>query len=229
MQETRLADLILWSPQCREILQRQDSVTLPAMSIKIKHYLQAQYPMHAGVLGKVATIPRLRRRDMALPEAVVRIVTGQMLSSKAAHAIYQRVRDKASDLGLEGSWLLDVESLRGCGLSGSKARTICEFGARIGADSSAVDHWYSLSAEDLAEEIRRHKGMGDWTASIIALFYVGHEDVFPYADGSIRRAIGLLEGTRRTKKHRVDPELAAPYRSYLALYLWRALDTGVIG
>ncbi len=198
------------------------------MSIKIKRYLQAQYPMHAGVLGKVATIPRLHRRDMALPEAVVRVVTGQMLSSKAAHSIYQRVRDKASDLGL-GSWLLDYESLRGCGLSGSKARTICEFGIRIGTDASALDHWYSLSAEDLAEEIGCHKGMGDWTASIIALFYVGHEDVFPYADGSIRRAIGLLEGKRRSKKHRVDPELAAPYRSYLALYLWRALDTGVIG
>ncbi len=199
------------------------------MSIKIKRYLQAQYPMHAGVLGKVATIPRLRRRDVALPEAVVRVVTGQMLSSKAARSIYQRVRDKTSDLGLEGSWLLDYECLRSCGLSGSKARTISEFGTRIGADASALDHWHSLSAEHLTEEIRRHKGMGDWTASIIALFYVGHEDVFPYDDGSIRRAIGLLEGKRRSKKHRVDPELAAPYRSYLALYLWRALDSGVIG
>lgn len=229
MQETGLSDLILWSPQSREILQGQDSVTLSAMSIRIKHYLQAQYPMHAGVLGRVATIPRLRRRDMALPEAVVRVVTGQMLSSQAAQSIYQRVRGKASDLGLEGSWLLDYESLRSCGLSGSKARTVCAFGTHIGVDARALDYWYSLSAEDLAEEIGRHKGMADWTASIIALFYVGHEDVFPYADGSIRRAIGLLEGKRRSKKHRVDPELAAPYRSYLALYLWRALDTGVIG
>jgi DNA-3-methyladenine glycosylase II len=199
------------------------------MSIKIKRYLQSQYPMHAGVLGKVATIPRLRRRDMALPEAVVRIVTAQMLSSKAAQSIYHRVRSKASDLGLEGSWLLDYENLRSCGLSGSKARTICEFGTSIGVDASVLDHWYSLSVEDLAEEIGRHKGMGDWTASIIALFYVGHEDVFPYADGSIRRAIALLEGKRRNKKHRIDPDKAAPYRSYLALYLWRALDSGVIG
>ena len=202
---------------------------MPAMSIKIKRYLQTQYPIHAKVLGRIATILRLRRRDMALPEAVVRVVTGQMLSAGAAQSIYQRVRGKASDLGLEGSWLLDYESLRSCGLSGSKARTICEFRSRIGADASALDHWYSLSAADLAEQIGRHKGMGDWTASIIALFYVGHEDVFPYADGSIRRAIGLLDSKRPSKKRRIDPELATPYRSYRALYLWRALDTGVIG
>ena len=200
-----------------------------AMSLKIKRFLQAQYPSHAQVLDKVATIPRLRRRDMALPEAVVRVVTGQMLSSKAAQSIYQRVRSRASELELDGSWLLDYESLRSCGLSGSKARTLCEFGAGVGADANALDHWYSLSPEKLAEEIGGHKGMGPWTSSIIALFYVGHEDVFPYADGSIKRAIGLLEGKRRSKKFRVDPELAAPYRSYLALYLWRALDAGLIG
>lgn len=198
------------------------------MSIKIKRYLQSRYPNHAGLLGQVATVPKLRRREMVLPEAVVRVVTGQMLSSKAAQAIYQRVQNRAAELGKNGSWLLDLESLRACGLSGSKARTIFEFGKFVGSNPRALDHWYALSADELAREIGRHKGMGAWTAAIIALFYVGHEDVFPHGDGSIRRAIQLLEGRRRLKKFRVDSDLATPYRSYLAMYLWRALDTGVI-
>jgi DNA-3-methyladenine glycosylase II len=199
------------------------------MSLRIKRYLQAQFPLHAQVLGQVPTIPKLTRREMPLPEAVVRVVTGQMLSAKAAQSIYQRVRGKADERELPGSWLLDLESLRECGLSGSKARTICNFGAHVGRDPGALDHWYDLSAEDLAGEIGGFKGMGAWTASIIALFYVGHEDVFPQADGSIQRAIRLLDAGKRGKKNRLDPDKAAPYRSYLALYLWRALDTGVIG
>jgi DNA-3-methyladenine glycosylase II len=198
------------------------------MSIKIKRHLQACYPVHADVLGKVATVPILRRREMSLPEAVVRVVTGQMLSSKAAQSIYERVHERAVALGLPGSWLLDEESLRACGLSGSKAKTIVEFGRGVGPASGALDYWYGLSAKELSAEIGRHKGMGAWTAAIIALFYVGHEDVFPHADGSLQRAIRLLEGRRRLKTHRLDPERAAPYRSYLALYLWRALDSGVI-
>ncbi|MFN0040188.1 MAG: DNA-3-methyladenine glycosylase family protein [Burkholderiales bacterium] len=198
------------------------------MSLRIKRFLQSRYPQHAQVLGRIATVPTLRRRDMPLPEAVVRVVTGQMLSSKAAQSIYERVRLRTAELGLPGAWQLDFESLRSCGLSGSKARTICEFGKQVGADPGALDHWFALSAAELAAQIGAYKGMGAWTASIVALFYVGHEDVFPHADGSIQRALRCLEGKRRLKKLRIDPALAAPYRSYLAMYLWRGLDAGVI-
>jgi DNA-3-methyladenine glycosylase II len=71
--------------------------------------------------------------------------------------------------------------------------------------------------------------MGNWTASIISLFYIGHEDVFPSADGSLRRAMAILDRTKRGKRKKpFDPDRAAPYRSYLALYLWHALDSGLL-
>ena len=169
---------------------------------------------------------------MPLPEALVRVVTGQMLSTQAASTIYARIRSKAEEKRLTGSWQLDHDSLRACGLSGSKARTICEFGAHIGADPTALDHWFNLAPELLIGEIKQYKGMGDWTASIIALFYVGHEDVFPAADGSLQRAISLIQSARgkpgRRKGATFDPGKAAPYRSYLALYLWRAMDAGLL-
>jgi DNA-3-methyladenine glycosylase II len=152
-----------------------------------------------------------------------------MLSAKAAQSIYERVRSTAGKRELAGSWLLDFDGLRECGLSGAKARTLCAFGAQVGSNPDALDHWYTLSAEALIEDITRYKGMGAWTASIIALFYVGHEDVFPHDDGSIQRALRLIDAGRRGRKNRLDPDKAAPYRSYLALYLWHALDTGVIG
>ena len=199
------------------------------MSIRIKRHLQARYPHLADLLGQVKTVPVLKRRDLALPEALVRVVTGQMLSSQAAQTIYERVQDAARARDLPGSWLLDQDSLRGCGLSGAKARTICAIGAQVGANSQALDHWYTLPPQELLDEIRQFRGMGPWTASIIALFYVGHEDVFPAADGSIQRAIALIEGASKgRRKRRVDPDQAVPYRSYLALYLWRALDTGLL-
>ena len=199
------------------------------MSIRIKRHLQARYPELADLLGRVKTVPALKRRDLALPEALVRVVTGQMLSSQAAQTIYERVKTAAQASDLPGSWLLDHDSLRGCGLSSAKARTVCAVGAQVGANPQALDHWYALPPQELLDQIRQFRGMGPWTASIIALFYVGHEDIFPAADGSIQRAIALIEGPSRTRrKRRFDPDLAAPYRSYLALYLWRALDTGLI-
>ena len=202
------------------------------MGVKIKRYLRSQYPEFSEMLEPIKPIPRLLKRDIPLPVAIVRVVTGQMLSSSAANTIYQRIRSKADEKHLVGSWQLDVVSLRSCGLSGSKARTICEIGTYVGSDVTALDHWYTLSPEKLISEIKQYKGMGDWTASIIALFYVGHEDIFPASDGSLQRAIKILQSNDKRRKGRkdrnFDSERAAPYRSYLALYLWRALDTGIL-
>ena len=200
------------------------------MSIKIKRVISATYPEHGPLFTQLKTVPKLKPRDIPLPEAVVRVVTGQMLSGAVAKAIYGRVTAAATERGLVGSWQLDYDSLRGCGLSGSKANTIRAFGEKIGDDVSALEHWRTLDVNSLIQEIRSNKGMGDWTASILALFYVGHEDVFPAGDGSLQRAITALQriGTKRSRRYKFDPERAQPFRSYLALYLWQALDTGML-
>ena len=199
------------------------------MSIAIKRQLQARYPELADVLQRVRTVPRLTRRDMALPEALVRVITGQMLSAQAAATIYGRIEAEARRRRLKGSWLLDHEALRACGLSGGKARAVGEVASRVGRDPRALDHWYDLPADDLMAAVRELRGLGNWTASIIALFYVGHEDIFPEADGSLKRAITLIEARAGGRRRRAfDPGLAAPYRSYLAMYLWRALDDGML-
>jgi DNA-3-methyladenine glycosylase II len=196
------------------------------MSIRVKRHLQSVYPDHAEVFARIPTVRKLRPRDVPLPEAVVRVVTGQMLSSHVAAVIFERLAQAARERTLAGPWLLDVETLRGCGLSGAKARTIADFGRAVGPDPQALRHWHGLDAATLTREIRAYKGMGEWTASIIALAYVGQEDVFPYGDGSLRRAIELLR--ERAGAGGFDPDLAAPYRSYLARYLWRGLDLGML-
>jgi DNA-3-methyladenine glycosylase II len=199
------------------------------MTIKIKRYLVAQYPEISDVLTQSATISKIRPRDMKLPEAFVRVIAGQMLSTKAAQTIYQRIKDKAVDHGLPGSWLLDDRSLRSCGLSTSKAQAVCAFGKSIGDNANGLDHWYKLDPDDLMNEIKSYKGMGDWSAAILALFYIGHEDIFPQGDGSLQRAVAIIESQhldRHSRPFKVDK--AAPYRSYLALYLWHALDNKIL-
>jgi len=197
------------------------------MSTRIKSFLQKSYPVLGEYLERAATIPRLKRRpDFVLPEAFVRVVVGQMLSGKAADTIYARVSAAAKEQNLLGSWLLDVDSLRKCGLSRAKAAAVSNLMSRIGTEPTALDHWYDLSPDDLVDEIKTYQGMGAWSASILALFYVGHEDIFPIGDGSLSRAIRIVE--KIDENYKLDPTLAAPYRSYLALYLWQCLDAGIL-
>jgi len=200
------------------------------MSIKIKRLISSTYPEHGALFTQLKTVPKLKPRDLPLPEAVVRVVIGQMLSGAAAQTIYGRVAAAAAERGLVGSWQLDFDALRGCGLSGAKARNICAFGSKVGDDVSALEHWRDLDVNLLIQEVKGNQGMGDWTASILALFYVGHEDVFPLGDGSLQRAMTALQrvGSKQSRRYKFDPDRARPYRSYLALYLWQALDTGML-
>ena len=80
----------------------------------------------------------------------------------------------------------------------------------------------------LCESVCGFWGMSEWTASILAIFHFGHEDVYPNGDGSLRRAEKLVSMMRFDDDYRIRSDLAAPYRSYLALYLWKALDEGYL-
>lgn len=200
------------------------------MSIAIQQFLADTYPEHAHLFAQLSPIPTLVAHSMPLPEAVVRVVTGQLLSGKAAETIYQRIVRATQRNGLTGSWQLDFDSFRACGLNGAKARALCTFGEKIGNDPNALEHWRTLDSQALTREIVRHPGLGPWTAAIIQLFYLGREDVFPQGDRGLQRALVALEqaGVLQRPHYHFDPERASPYRSYLALYLWQAGERGLL-
>ena len=200
------------------------------MSIKIKRFLANTYPEHAELIMGLQTVKKIQASPTLLPEAVVRVVAGQMLSGAAARTIYSRIVCARDSERLIGSWQLNEQSLRECGLSTSKAQAIVRFGQKIGNNKNALEYWRDLSIDDLFAEVKSHKGMGDWTAGIIALSYIGHGDVFPRGDGSLKKAVDFLTNAQRKKnrKYVFEPYFAQPYRSYLARYLWQALDGGIL-
>jgi DNA-3-methyladenine glycosylase II len=62
---------------------------------------------------------------------------------------------------------------------------------------------------------------------MIAIFYFGMKDVWSNEDLSLRRALNVVAGGD-AKIEAAILEHTAPYKSYLALHLWKAVDTKVI-
>jgi len=75
----------------------------------------------------------------------------------------------------------------------------------LGLDSGAD---YAL----LRKTLLSIKGIGSWTADYIALRALGEPDVFPSEDLILKRALEQCPD--------INTEDYAPYRSYLAAYLW---------
>lgn len=163
----------------------------------------------------------LERETGSLRTFLARCIIGQQLSNRAAATIIGRVEARAPIDG-EAFWqrlrLGDDAALAESGVSRSKRRAIA--GLADGLDEA---HARTLADPDA---VRAHLtgfwGIGAWTAEMACLFHYRFADVWSPGDASLSRGIGLLadgDGTALV-------DACRPYRSHLALHIWKGLDEG---
>lgn len=153
-------------------------------------------------------------------EALPRIIIRQMLSLKASATIIKRTEQAAKKLGVSSIAYLPTDNLLDCGVSRTKAAAIQTVAHCQQTQPDRVERWGRMTSEELLSDVTALKGIGPWTASILAMFHFAHDDLFPIQDSSLRKAISQL----KDKDIFIVPERASPYRSYLACYLWDMLD-----
>lgn len=194
-------------------------------------YISRAIPSLQPIIAKTGVLQVPSPTAANLGDAVSSIVVGQMLSRKAADHIMTRVRAEIAHRALSQAWQLPALALRRCGLSNRKIRTLGEFGYVYDHDRMLERRWRALDYLSLQTSVAQIWGLGGWSAAMLAIFHYGLEDVFPDSDGSIARAVSLLSMTANladSSAHAFDAELAAPFRTYLSLYLWAALDRGIL-
>ena len=165
-------------------------------------------------------------------ESLIRIIAGQQLSSAAAYTIYRRLKQKFEDSVITPAMILGStkEELLTCGLSNAKARYIKLIAQAFEEQPNRIEELRKMSAEDVLETLQRFKGIGIWSASIFALFYLHHPDVFVWGDVSLKKAIRLLYEEEELSEPQIEAIIQPwrPYRSTACLVLWKWLDEGAI-
>ena len=113
-------------------------------------------------------------------ESLIRIIAGQQLSSAAAYTIYRRLKQKFEDSVITPAMVLSSskEQLLACGLSNAKARYIALIAQKFAEQPNLIEELRGMSSEEVLATLQRFKGIGIWSASIFALFYLHHPDVF---------------------------------------------------
>jgi DNA-3-methyladenine glycosylase II len=158
-------------------------------------------------------------------------IVSQQLSVKAAGTIFQRFLEIFDDLNPTPHRILelDVEVLRGCGLSYQKAGYIQNVAA-YWIDNQSINHdWLALTDDEIIAKLTTIKGVGKWTVQMILMFRLNRLDVFPIDDLGIRQGMVRLYGVEATGKELVKQltEIAEswrPYRTIGCRYIWRFKD-----
>jgi DNA-3-methyladenine glycosylase II len=181
--------------------------------------------------GPLPLEPDSRGRPPDLYGALLRSITGQQLSVKAARAIYGRLTERFGGRAPTPEELLadDPEEMRAAaGLSRAKVASLRSLAEHVIAGELELARLDELPDEEVIRELVAVKGIGEWTAHMFLMFTLHRPDVLPTGDQGIRNAIAAAYGLDGAPAADAMTELAEPWRPHrtrACLYLWRSLDT----
>ncbi|HJM71652.1 MAG TPA: hypothetical protein QF857_04975 [Gammaproteobacteria bacterium] len=159
-------------------------------------------------------------------ECLAQTVVEQQLSYKAAKSIWGKIKSSSKRKGCELIDYFDEKnqfSLRDDGLSQNKIKSIMGAKKAVNDGLISLKKLEELSYDDYKKLIKSLWGFGDWSAEMIAIFYLGRTNV--WSDGDLMLSKGINEiclDTETLPQELVD--MVDPFQSYLALHIWRHKD-----
>ncbi|MEE4238289.1 MAG: DNA-3-methyladenine glycosylase 2 family protein [Anderseniella sp.] len=175
-----------------------------------------------AVLHERNGLPRLRTRQGGL-EGLAWIVTGQLISARAAEAIWQRVSAALAPFEARQIAGLDIDEVAGLGLTRAKAQTIID---AAGAVRDGAFSFAALEAMDDAQAARaltNLRGIGRWSADIYLMTCLGRPDAWPAGDLAVRAGVQAFLGMPSLPAIAAMDGLASgwrPWRAVAARFLW---------
>jgi DNA-3-methyladenine glycosylase II len=160
-------------------------------------------------------------------QVLVRSIISQMISTKAALAVFARLEQALGRAGVTpaGIAAASEEMLRGAGLSRTKARALADLAARARNGALPLDKLPAMTDEEVMACLLPVHGIGKWTAEMFLIFALGRLDVLPVDDFGLRAGVRDTYGLPElpgAKELRQRGEAWRPYRTVATWYFWRS-------
>jgi len=161
--------------------------------------------------------------------ALVRAITGQQLSTRAAATIFARfVALMPGGQVTPGAMAAVTDpALRAAGMSRQKIAYFRDLTARVLSGELGLDTLDAMTDDEVIAALTKVKGIGRWSAEMFLMFRLHRPDVLPVDDLGIVNAVKRVYGLRKrptADRIRKIGEAWKPYRSVASWYLWRSLD-----
>ncbi len=200
----------------------------PEEFAKARRALMRRDPVLAAVIRKYRTRSPLDTPVLDPFPALVRTITAQQISTKAAATIHGRlVACMAEGVTPDALLTLTDAQFREAGLSRQKIGYLRDLASKVRSGDLPVGSLHELDDDSVIEAIVKVKGLGRWSAEMFLIFRLRRPDVLPVGDLGIVTAIQRLYGLRKKPKPERIVKIGdawRPYRSVACWYLWRSLE-----
>lgn len=154
---------------------------------------------------------------------LVHIILEQQVSLASALAAFNKLQEKVGEVTPERVVELSDDELKSCYFSRQKSAYARGLAQAVLADELDLERLASLSDDDARHELKKIKGIGDWTADIFLLMALGRPDVMPKGDLALHvayRNLNLLDRAPHSDEFQVIAESWRPHRASAARLLW---------
>ena len=187
--------------------------------------LSARHPRLARLCALTHPVERVIPDKRPLSHLIVRTVVGQLVSTAAARSIMKTLLAAHGDIDGIIAWAMRTpeDALSSHSLSRAKRKAIAHWGFFLAEHGDPRKRWGKLPADELVAQIITLRGLGRWSAHMIAIFGFGHPQIWPDGDaGVVRAARVVFKGIRKPTVRK----LIKGHESHVALCCWALLDGG---
>lgn len=156
-------------------------------------------------------------------ETLLRIILEQQVSLASANAAFGKLQAAIGSVQPGKILLLSDQELKACSFSRQKTGYARNLAAAVCSGDLKIAELCTLSDTGIRNELKKIKGIGDWTAAVYMMLSLHRSDLFPSGD------LALVKSIREVKK--LDASVPAdtlavlveswkPYRTIAAYLLW---------
>lgn len=158
-------------------------------------------------------------------ETLIHIILEQQVSLTSAKAALVQLKQKIGEVTPEKILLLTDQELRDCYFSRQKISYAKCLAEEVINGSLIIDELYKKSDEEVSIQLKKIKGIGNWTVDVFLMMALQRCNCFPIGDIALINSIKHVKQLpKETSKEEIlqIAEQWQPYRTIAAYILWWA-------
>lgn len=156
-------------------------------------------------------------------ETLIHIILEQQVSLASARAALNKLKERIGTITPKKLLTLSDQELKACYFSRQKMVYARCLAAAIVAKNISLKKLSGGGDEEIRQQLKKIKGIGDWTVDVYLLFALNRTDVFPIGDLAM---VNALKDIKKLPKETSQEQLLKlserwrPYRSIATMLFW---------
>lgn len=182
----------------------------------------SQNDKHLHAIIQQYGYPPMWKREPSFA-TLVHIILEQQVSLASAKAAFLKLEEKIKIITPKNLLALTDEELKACYFSRQKIIYARDLAVKVLNKELIIENLSSLSNDEVSHQLKKVKGIGEWTANVFLMFALQRTDCFAHGDIALIASIKEL----KNKGNHISYEQLVkvsnkwkPYRTVACFILW---------